>query len=399
VAPLPAELNSFVGRESELRQLGELLSQSRLLTLTGAGGVGKTRLALRLATQTRTMFADGVMLVELASVTDSSFVPQTLAAVLGVERQPGREVMAQLVDVLREAHALLVIDNCEHLVAACADMVEALLRSCTHLVVLAASREPLRIAGETTWRVPSLSVPGRTVPLKVDHLIRFEAVRLFVDRARAALPAFVLSEETAPATARVCRVLGGIPLALELAAPRLRVLSVQQLAEMLDGAVEFLAAGSRTALPRQQTLRATLDWSYALLTGPEQRLFDRVSTFVGGWTLEAAEAITAADEHDKNDVLDVLAGLVDKSLVLAEPGEDGKLRYRLLETLRQYGQEHLATAGHAEEVSCRHAGSRGLPRSRVISQQLCTTSPIEVRSTAGSVSVQPCGASFTCGEL
>src|SRR5579859_5124620 len=252
------------------------------------------------------------------------------------------------------ARALLVLDNCEHLVSALAEMVEALLRGCARLVVLAVSREPLGIPGETTWRVPSLSLPGQTVPLTADSLAQYDAVRLFVDRARAALPAFVLSDSTAAGIASVCRLLDGIPLALELAAPRVRILSIEQVADRLDDALQFLPAGSRTAPLRQQTLRATLDWSYRLLTQPEQMLFDRLSVFAGGWTLEAAEALTV-DDLNRSEVLDLLARLVDKSLVLAEPGEGGQPRYRLLETLRQYGREHLLADEVAQRVRSRLA--------------------------------------------
>ncbi|MBV9172674.1 MAG: tetratricopeptide repeat protein, partial [Chloroflexi bacterium] len=327
----------------------------RLLTLTGAGGIGKTRLALEAARRRAGEDTDGTALVELAALTDPGLVPQAVAAVVDVREQPGRALQDTLVASLQHRQLLLVLDNCEHLIAACAAVAEALLRGCAGLCILATSREPLRVAGETTWRVPSLSLPGPLDGQPVDATVRSEAGRLFIERAQAARPDFALSDRTARAVADVCRRLDGIPLALELGAVRVRVLDIEHIAARLDDRFHLLTGGSRTALRRQQTLRGTVDWSHDLLADEEQVLLRRLSVFAGGWTLEAAEVVCAGAPIERGDVLDLLSGLADKSLVLAEEQSSGHMRYRMLDTLREYAAERLAQAGEKPDLLERQA--------------------------------------------
>jgi non-specific serine/threonine protein kinase len=336
---LPLQLTSFVGREQALAEVGRLLATTRLLTLTGAPGVGKTRLALQLAGEGREAYADGVWLVELAPLADPALVPQAVATAVGVREQPGRRLVDTLADAVRGQELLLVLDNCEHLVEACATLADRLLRAGPRLRVLATSREALGIAGETTWWVAPLALPAAE-PMaaagseRLAALEANEAVQLFVERARAAQPAFALTERNAGAVGQVCRRLDGIPLALELAAVRVPALGVEQLAQRLDDRFRLLTGGRRTALPRQQTLRAAVDWSYTLLPEAERVLLRRLAVFAGGWTLAAAEGVCGGDGLEAVDVFPLLVDLVDKSLVVAEP-EDAEPRYRLLETLRQ----------------------------------------------------------------
>jgi predicted ATPase/class 3 adenylate cyclase/DNA-binding CsgD family transcriptional regulator len=351
---LPLQLTSFVGRARELAAVGEALAAHRLLTLTGPGGTGKTRLALQAAAEVGPAYPDGVWLVELATLADPALVPQAVAAAVGVREEPGRPLTATLADALRPKRTLLLLDNCEHLLDASARLADALLRACPDLRVLATSREALGIGGETAWLVPSLALPDPDRPPPPEALSRYEAVALFVDRALAVQPAFRVTDANAPAVARVCARLDGIPLALELAAAHVRVLPVEQLLGRLEDRFRLLTGGSRTALERHQTLRAAVDWSYALLDARERRLFARLSVFAGGFTLEAAEQVGAGAAP--LDVLDLLTRLVDKSLVVAEEQLDGTARYRLLETLRQYaGQKLAARAGEAAAVRERHA--------------------------------------------
>src|SRR5215216_4419548 len=345
---LPAPKSSFVGRETELRNVKRDLAMTRLLTLTGAGGCGKTRLALEVSRELIGAYPDGVWLVELAPLSEGDLVAHAVASVLGVQEQPERSLTDTLVDYLRDKRVLLVLDNCEHLIDAVARFVDTLLNSCPNLRVLATSRESLNVEGELNWLVPSLSVPSLVQSPRVEELAGYESVRLFVERARLRNPAFSLTSENAHVVARICERLDGIPLAIELAAARVG-LSVEQIAARLDDSLRLLTSGSRTALPRQRTLRGTLDWSYALLSEPERELFCRLSVFAGGWTLEAAEAVGAGDTQ-QCDVLDLLSMLVDKSLVVAEATGIGGLRYRMLEPIRQYAMEKLEEGGDAEEV-------------------------------------------------
>ena len=307
---LPIQLTSFIGRVREIAEAKMLIRAARLVTLTGSGGAGKTRLALQVAADVVEDYPDGVWLAELAPLADPALVPKTVASALSVPEQPGREMTETLVDALRSKTLLLVLDNCEHLLAACADLAAAVLRACPQVRFLATSREGLGVPGETLWRVPSLSLPdARRLPTPED-LVLYEAVRLFVDRATATAPEFEVTSENAPAVAQVCQRLDGIPLAIELAAARVKVLTVEQIATRLDDRFLILTGGSRTLLPRQQTLRATLDWSYDLLSDQEQTLLRRLSVFAGSWTLEAAEAVCAEGGIEASEILNLLTQLV-----------------------------------------------------------------------------------------
>ncbi|HZO91340.1 MAG TPA: tetratricopeptide repeat protein [Chthonomonadaceae bacterium] len=357
---LPIQSTSFIGREREMAQLKELLASTRLLTLTGTGGCGKTRLALQVAAEVVEDYPDGVWLVELAALSDPSLVVQTVAAVLGLREEPGRSLTETLTDYLQSKSLLLLLDNCEHLVEACARLADTLLRSCPQLKILATSRETLNVASETTYRVPSLLQPDPdALPLAEKDmaavLLDYDAVRLFVERARSHRSDFALTRQNGPAVAQVCHRLDGIPLALELAAARIRVLTAAQIASRLDDRFRLLIGGSRTALPRQQTLRATLDWSYDLLSEQERLLLGRLSVFAGGWTLEAAERVCAGEGIQEWEVLDLLTSLVDKSLAVFEEQEDqAEGRYRLLETIRQYGLKRLAEREEEAQLRVRH---------------------------------------------
>jgi predicted ATPase len=352
---LPSELSSFVGREKELSEVKRLLADTRLLTLTGSGGCGKTRLALAAATDLLEEFEEGVWMVELAPLADPALVPQAVASTLGVREQPGRSPTETLSDYLSSKQVLLVLDNCEHLIEACAVLAEALLHSCPELRILATSREALGITGEVAWLVPSLSLPDLRHLPEIESLPRYESARLFVERTTAVKPTFALTERNATAVAQVCYRLDGIPLAIELAAARAKVLSVEQISERLDDCFRLLAAGSRTAMPRHRTLHATMDWSHDLLPDEEQTLFRRLSVFAGGFTLEAAESVCAGKDLQRDEVLELLSHLVDKSLV-AVWEKDGETRYRLLETVRQYGREKLSESGEEGHLWERHAG-------------------------------------------
>jgi len=347
------QLTSFIGREREIAETTRLLTTARLLTLMGSGGSGKTRLALQVAGDLVDTFPQGVWLVELASLSDPDLVPQTVASVFGVREVPGRTRLDTLVEYFRPRELLLVLDNCEHLVEACGHLAATLLRGCSKLRILATSREPLGAAGEVTYRLPPLSSPDSRRRLARQQLMEFEAVRLFVERALQSNPAFALTDTNAPAVAHICHQLDGIPLAIELAAARVNVLSVEQIAQRLDDRFRLLSRGARTGLPQHQTLRATVDWSYELLTEPERVLFQRLSAFSGGFMLDAVEAVCAGDGIPIDDILDLLARLVDKSLVIAET-LNGDVRYRMLETIRQYSRERLTASDEADTVRRRH---------------------------------------------
>jgi predicted ATPase/Tfp pilus assembly protein PilF len=347
---LPAEPNSFVGRERDLAELALLLDDVRALTLCGPGGIGKTRLALRLACEIVPGFPDGAWLVELADTADPALMPQRVAAALGIREEPDRPVAETLIDALKPRRLLLILDTCEHVVEACAVLVQQLLAGCPWLRLIATSREPLRVRGETVWRVPPLAVPDAHGP---GDLERHEAIRLFVERATAARPGFALAADNSGAVASLCRTLDGMPLAIELAAARVRALSIEQIAGRLGDRFRLLASGDRTAPPRQQTLRAAVDWSYELLTGPEQILLRRLSVFAG-WNLEMAEQVCADNAIPAGQVLDLLAALIDKSLVTMDAELDGDARYRLLDTIREYATDRLATSGEQTAVRLLH---------------------------------------------
>jgi predicted ATPase/class 3 adenylate cyclase/DNA-binding CsgD family transcriptional regulator len=337
---LPAQLTSFVGRDAQMNDVRELLAGNRLVTLTGAGGVGKTRLAVQVAGQLSGEFGDGVWYVDLAPITDPELVPLTVARALGLPDQPGRSTMDTLLRFVRDRQLLVVLDNCEHLLDASAELVVALLREAARLTVLATSREAIGVAGEVSWRVPSLSLAD-------------EAIELFTDRARHARPDFTLSDDNAAAVGEICARLDGVPLAIELAAARVRALSLAEILESLHDRFRLLTGGARTAVRRQQTLRASVDWSHALLTQPERVLLRRLAVFLGGFDLDAAQAVAGGGEVERYQVLDQLTLLVDKSLVAAEDS-GGRTRYRLLETVRQYALEKLGESGEAEAVRTRH---------------------------------------------
>jgi predicted ATPase/DNA-binding SARP family transcriptional activator len=348
---LPSPLTSFIGRESQIAEILRRLEDHRLLTLTGAGGCGKTRLALRVAGELVGEFAGGVWLVELAPLADPALVPQAVATALGVREEPDRPLVNTLTRALCDRQLLLVLDNCEHLVDACAHLVETLLEACPSLKILATSREPLRITGENPFRVPSLSLPNEAPLPPWERLIEYEAVRLFVERAALVQPGFRVTNKNAAWVTQVCHRLDGIPLAIELAAARASALPVQQIAQRLDDRFHLLTTGSRTALPRHRTLQALIDWSYDLLQPKEQALLRRLSVFAGGWTLEAAEAVCHGDGLMERELLDLLTTLVEKSLVQYEAEAE---RYRLLETVRQYARDRLLEAGEGEAVRSRH---------------------------------------------
>jgi predicted ATPase/DNA-binding SARP family transcriptional activator/DNA-binding CsgD family transcriptional regulator len=352
---LPAQRSSFVGREGEMLEVKRALAMTRLLTLTGAGGSGKTRLALEVVRDLVGAYPDGVWLVELAPLSEGRLVPQAVAKAVGVPEQSARSLVDALVEALRAKEMLLVLDNCEHLVEAAARLVAVLLDSCPRLRILATSREALSVAGESRWPVPALSVPDPRRSPTVGELERSESARLFAERARHRHPSFTMRSENARAVAEICRRLDGLPLAIELAAARVGTLSVQQISEKLEDSLKLLTVGDRTAVPRQRTLRGTLDWSHDLLSEPEQKLLRQLSVFAGGWTLEAAEAVGWSNDIEQGETLDLLSGLVEKSLVVSEPTEDGRVRYRLLEPVRQYALEKLEESKKAESVRRRHA--------------------------------------------
>ncbi|MBA3468022.1 MAG: tetratricopeptide repeat protein [Herpetosiphonaceae bacterium] len=351
---LPIQLTSFIGREREMSEVKSLLPSTRLLTLTGPGGTGKTRLSLQVAAEMLDTFADGVWLVELAPLADPALVVQAVAATLGVREDATRPLLASLADYINTQDLLLILDNCEHVIDAVAQFVAALLQRCPQIHVLVSSRETLGIPGETAVRVPSLALPNLQPPPALAQLAQYEAVRLFIDRAALAQPGWTFSPENASTIAHICVRLDGIPLAIELAAARVKVLQVEQIAARLDDRFRLLTGGSRTALPRQQTLRALIDWSYDLLTDAERTVLRRLAVFVGGWTLEAAEQVCADDALDQAEVLDLLIHLVNKSLVAVEQEGSSETRYRLLETIRQYARDKLLESGETLAVREQH---------------------------------------------
>jgi predicted ATPase/DNA-binding NarL/FixJ family response regulator len=353
---LPVPRTRLIGREEDAAGVRQVLldDDSRLVTLTGAGGCGKTRLALQVAVDLVDLFPDGVWLVELAWLADPALLTEAVAAPLGVHRLPGRPMLEALLAWLQPRHLLLVLDNCEHLVDVCARLAHRVLSECDRVRVLATSREPLRVDGEVTWRVPSLAVPELVAAADPDQLTRSPAVRLFVERARAVQRTFQVTPRNGPAVARICTRVDGMPLALELAAAWVRVLSVNEIADRLDHSFALLTGASRSAPARHQTLRATLEWSHTLLSPLEQAVFRRLSVFAGGFSVEAAEAVCADAGIDRPDVLHLLTALVDKSLVLTDE-HASETRHRLLEPVRQYAREHLSPTGEWVEVGGRHA--------------------------------------------
>jgi non-specific serine/threonine protein kinase len=350
---LPLQLTRFIGREHEIAELRPLVASERLVTLTGAGGAGKTRLALQIAQDLVGHFAHGIWLIELAPLADPELIPNTIASTLGIRLESSHRVTNSLVAFLQPRTTLLLLDNCEHLIGHCATLVDTILRACPRVRILATSREALGIAGERAWRVPSLLLPAARRELSLDSATKSDAVRFFVDRAQAVAPQFTVSSTNVSTVVRICERLDSIPLALELAAARMKLLSIEQIGARLDDRFQLLTGGSRTALPRQQTLRATIDWSYELLSDDERRLLRRVAVFAGGCSLEAAEDVCSGDESSEGATIELLSHLIDKSLVTVED-EDGERRYRLLETVRQYARDRLFESGDTAALRDRH---------------------------------------------
>jgi predicted ATPase len=350
---LPAQLTSFIGREKEIAAVKEELASHRLVTLVGPGGTGKSRLSLQVAADVLDAYPHGIWFIELAALSDPELVPQTILSAMSVSEQKGRTALETLEEYLRDKNLLIILDNCEHLIEACAKLSQSILKASPNVKILASSRESLGLSGEVSWHVPSLSLPNPKNLPEFDQLTQYESVRLFIDRVLLVSPRFALNKENASAVAQICFRLDGIPLALELAAARAKSMSVEQIMSRLDDRFRLLTGGSRTALPRQQTLRALIDWSYDLLTDAEKLLLRRLAVFSGGWTLELAEQICADDRIDALDILDMLGHLVDKSLVAMEE-EYGMTRYRILETIRQYAREKLFESGDGVEMRNRH---------------------------------------------
>ena len=352
---LPIQLTSFIGREKEIAEIKQQLVEYRLVTLTGSGGTGKTRLSLQVAAELLESFIHGIWFVELAPLTDPDLIPRTILSTMGIVERRSKSSVEVLKQYLQGRQILILLDNCEHLIDACARLVDELLSAAPGLKILASSREALAVRGEVSYPVPSLDLPDiKHLPL-VEQLSQYEAVRLFIDRSLLVAPHFLVNKDNAPYIAQICYRLDGIPLAIELAAARVKVLSVEQISARLSDRFRLLTGGSRTALPRQQTLRALIDWSYDLLTGNERLLLCRLAVFSGGWTLEAAEEVCAGEGIEAYDVLELLNQLVNKSLVvLVEHTQSGETRYRMLETIRQYAQEKLLKAGGSETIHDNH---------------------------------------------
>jgi non-specific serine/threonine protein kinase len=352
---LPASVSSFIGREQELREIRQHLGEHRLITLTGTGGTGKTRLALEAAAGELNLFADGVWLVELAGISTQDLVAQTIARVLALPETPDLTPIEGLGAFLQSRHMLLVLDNCEHLIDEAAHITTFLLTRCPRLVLLATSREPLAIGGEAVLRVPSLRLPDPTEPVEWANVLRYDAIRLFVERAHALEPLFQLTPSNAEAIVEICCRLDGIPLALELASARVNVLTVQEIAARLNHGFALLASGQRSGLePRHQTLQAAIDWSYILLTAEEQTLLRRLAVFAAGFTLDMAEAVCSGAGIVQGQILNLLSSLVRKSLVVAETTSRAQARYRLLETIREYALSKLAAAGEVTWLRDQH---------------------------------------------
>lgn len=361
---IPLPLTSFIGREQEIAELKQLLStdnantqslNKRLVTITGPGGMGKTRLAIQVARELLAFYPDGVWRVDLASISDPELVPQTISSVLQLREQGSLSITSRLVEYFQDKKCLLLLDNCEHLVQACAQFADTSLQVCPDLVILATSRETLGIMGECVFRVSGLSVPDIHLTSPVDSLLKQESIQLFVDRAQNVMPGFRVTSENAAALAGICRQLEGMPLAIELAAARVMLLNVEQIAARLEYTFQLLRGSDRAAHPHQQTLLATIDWSYALLSDQERILLQRLSVFAGGWTLEAAEAIVSGvSVLPFGDILDLLYSLVNKSLVTTDRDSKTETRYRMLDTIRQYALQKLREAGELEAAHALH---------------------------------------------
>ncbi len=354
---LPVPLTSFIGREKEIDEVLNLLEEKRLLTLTGSGGVGKTRLAIETADKVLSKYVDGVWWVDLVSLTDPSLVPQAVAKVLDVHEVSDQPLTGTLIEHFQSKQALIVLNNCEHLVSVCAQLADQLLSACAELKILTTSREALDILGETIWQVPSLTLPDSQNKLDTETLSEFESIRLFADRALSVQPAFELTDQNGGAVIQICRRLSGMPLTIELAAARIKIMSTDEIALRLNDCFDLLTSGSRTALPRHQTLRATIDWSYDLLSEEEKTLFRRLSVFVGGFTLDAAEAVAVGGAVPESQVVDLLEQLINKSLVTVKAGSgdrDDETHYGMLGTIREYVYEKLEDEGEKKIIKNQH---------------------------------------------
>ena len=353
---LPLQLTSFIGREEERAEIIDLVKTNRLVTLSGAGGIGKTRLSLEVAREALNSFPDGLWFIEFAPLSDAALLPRAIVNTLGLLEQANRPSQEILTDFLKDKNALLILDNCEHVIQACAQLTETLLRTCPDLHILVTSREALAIPGEIIHLVPPLALPEAD-EATIEGLTRYEAIWLFMERARTALPGFTVTPEQVSVIVNICRRLDGIPLALELAAARVKLLHVEEIAERLDDRFSVLTGGGRTALPRQQTLKATIDWSHDMLSETEHCIFRQLSVFAGGWTLTAAESVCTDAGQDgiaSPQVLDLLTSLVNKSLILTQRKDEREVRYHMLETLREYAREKLWAAGEGEQMQQRH---------------------------------------------
>jgi predicted ATPase len=351
---LPAHLPGFIGREKEMEAIKELVSENRLVTLTGAGGCGKTRLAIQFAAQVVPEYADGVWMVELAPVTVPDHIDQTIAEVFRIKEQPGSALIQVITHYLKNKKLLLILDNCEHLISACSEIVEQILKSTEHVTILCTSREALNVADEVAWRVPSLSLPENGKELSAKEVNQYEAVQLFVARAKNKQADFNLSEQNAHPVLQICNRLDGIPLAIELAASRVNVLNPEHIVSKLDDRFRLLTGGSRTALERHKTLQATIDWSYDLLSEKEKKVFHQLSVFVSGFDFEAYEHICKTESAEQEDLTDLFTSLVEKSLVITKTVESGAYRYQLLETIRHYAKEKLLESGESDSTRESH---------------------------------------------
>lgn len=352
---LPTQLTTFIGRENEIAEVKQELESHRLVTLTGSGGTGKTRLSLQVAADLLDHFDHGVWFVELAPLTDPDLIPQTILSAIGISEQANKTALEILKEYLHEKKVLIVLDNCEHLIEASAKVTNTLLNAAPNLKVLTSSREALGVKGELSYPVPSLSLPDPKHLPVIKQLSQYEAVRLFIDRTLLVAPHFDVDKDNAPFITQICYRLDGIPLAIELAAARIKMMSVEQISARLDDRFRLLTGGARTALPRHQTLRALIDWSYDILSDNERLLLRRLSVFAGGWTLEAAEEVCSGNGIEVYEILDLLTQLVNKSLVVViEHSRSGETRYRMLETIRQYAREKLLEAGGSEIIRQQH---------------------------------------------
>jgi predicted ATPase len=351
---LPAHLSSFIGREEEIETIKQLLSENRLVTITGSGGCGKTRLAIQSAAAVLTNYSDGVWMVELAPITVPDHIDQAIAEIFKIKEQPGSILINIITHYLKNKKLLLILDNCEHLIDACSEIVEQILKSTEDVTILNTSREALNIADELAWRAPSLSLPENGKELSANEVNQYEAVQLFVARAKNKQPEFNLSDQNAKPVLQICNRLDGIPLAIELAASRINVFNPELIVSKLDDRFRLLTGGSRTALERHKTLQATLDWSYDLLSDNEKKIYHQLSVFVGGFDLEAYEYICKAPDEESEDLMNLLTSLVEKSLVITKTMKNGDYRYQLLETIRHYAKEKLLESGDSESVRESH---------------------------------------------